>query len=127
MADAYVFCLDCCRQITSATFLNSILTPHKHPQLRSINDVEVYGPPPTAKLGRMALATFNVQGIHPTDISAILDQSGVAVRSGHMCTAPLHRELGLPASVRASPYFYNSLAEIDVFIEALKDAISFFR
>lgn len=86
----------------------------------------IYGPPPTAPLGRAALATFNVQGIHPTDISTILDQSGVAVRSGHLCTQPVHRALGVSASVRASPYFYNTHEDVDAFVTALKEAIAFF-
>ena len=52
--------------------------------------------------------------------------AGVAVRSGHHCTQPLHRELGIPASARASPYLYNTHAEIDSFIEALQSSIKFF-
>lgn len=95
-------------------------------QLARVDGVRIYGPPHAAPNGRAALASFNVKGIHPSDISTILDQSGVAVRSGHLCTQPLHRELGISASVRASPYFYNTTGEIDVFIEALEDAISFF-
>ena len=52
--------------------------------------------------------------------------AGVAVRSGHHCTQPLHRALGIPASARASPYLYNTHAEIDDFIEALQSSIKFF-
>lgn len=51
-----------------------------------MNRVQIYGPPPSAPRGRAALVTFNVDGLHPTDLSTILDQAGVAVRSGHMCT-----------------------------------------
>jgi cysteine desulfurase/selenocysteine lyase len=54
-------------------------------------------------------------------------QAGVAVRSGHLCTQPVHRHLGIASSVRASPYLYNSTAEVDAFIDALKDSISFFK
>lgn len=86
----------------------------------------MYGPPPTVPLGRASLVTFNIHGIHPTDISTILDQSGIAVRSGHLCTQPVHRLLGVSASVRASLYFYNTMDEVDVFIESLKEAIGFF-
>ena len=68
-----------------------------------------------------------MEGIHPTDLSTILDQSGVAVRSGHLCAQPLHRHFGVVSSLRASPYFYNGLGEIDVFVEALKESIAFFR
>ncbi len=52
--------------------------------------------------------------------------AGVAVRSGHHCTQPLHRALGIPASARASPYLYNTQSEIDSFIEALQSSIKFF-
>ncbi|PSC68209.1 cysteine desulfurase chloroplastic-like [Micractinium conductrix] len=96
-------------------------------QLRSINGVRIYGPTPSAPQGRAALATFNVDGIHPTDISTILDTAGVAVRSGHLCTQPAHRALGIASSVRASPYIYNSQADVDAFIGALKDSINFFK
>lgn len=53
--------------------------------------------------------------------------AGVAVRSGHHCTQPLHHELGVSASARASAYIYNTPAEVDTFIEALKESIDFFR
>ncbi len=53
--------------------------------------------------------------------------SGVAVRSGHHCTQPLHRELGVNASARASLYLYSTAEDVDRFIEALKDSVSFFR
>ena len=101
--------------------------PGLPPQLRSINGVRIYGPTPEAAGGRAALATFNVEGIHPTDISTLLDAAGVAVRSGHLCTQPVHRHLGIASSVRASPYIYNTRAEVDAFVDALRDTIQFFR
>lgn len=101
--------------------------PPHHRQLRAINGVRIYGPSPDSPHGRAALATFNVEGIHPTDISTLLDSGGVAVRSGHLCTQPVHRHLGIASSVRASPYIYNTRAEVDAFVAALKEAVSFFR
>lgn len=92
----------------------------------TIHGVRIYGPDPV-KRERAALASFNVEGIHPTDLSTILDQTGVAVRSGHLCTQPLHRALGVSSSCRASPYFYNTCSEVDVFIDALKESVDFFR
>jgi cysteine desulfurase/selenocysteine lyase len=59
-------------------------------------------------------------------LSTILDQAGVAIRAGHHCTQPLHRFLGAQSTARASLYFYNTYAEIDVFIAALKEAVDFF-
>ena len=53
-------------------------------------------------------------------------QAGVAVRSGHLCTQPVHRQLGVASSLRASPYLYNTAAEVDAFVDALKDSIAFF-
>lgn len=48
------------------------------------------------------------------------------MRSGHLCTQPVHRHLGIASSVRASPYIYNTQADVDAFIDALKDSINFF-
>lgn len=105
-----------------------------HEGLAAIPGVEVYGPRfpsspsgPGAGAGRAALACFNVEGLHATDVSTLLDHAGVAVRSGHHCAQPLHFVLGCSASARASPYFYNSSSEIGAFLEALRGAIKFFR
>ncbi|XP_020254552.1 cysteine desulfurase 1, chloroplastic-like [Asparagus officinalis] len=95
--------------------------------LLSIPNVRIYGPSPSKTVHRGALCSFNVENIHPTDIATLLDeQHGVAIRSGHHCAQPLHRYLGINASARASLYIYNTKEEVDIFIEALKDAISFF-
>jgi cysteine desulfurase / selenocysteine lyase len=64
--------------------------------------------------------------VHPHDLSTMLDQSGIAIRAGHHCTQPLHRELKAQSTARASLYFYNTKAEIDQFIVALKESIDFF-
>jgi len=56
----------------------------------------------------------------------LLDQEGVAIRSGHHCTQPLHRYLCLGGTARVSLSFYNTRGEIDVFIKALKDTLDFF-
>lgn len=96
-------------------------------RMKSVNGVTLYGPPPSVKTGRAALATFTVEGLHATDISTILDQTGVAVRSGHHCTQPLHRHFGINASARASLYIYNTPAEVDTFVDSLKESIAFFK
>ncbi|MFM7326017.1 MAG: aminotransferase class V-fold PLP-dependent enzyme, partial [Nodosilinea sp.] len=59
--------------------------------------------------------------------ATLLDQSGIAIRSGHHCTQPLHRLLGVDSTARASLYFYNTRAEIDRFIAALQETVEFFR
>ena len=65
--------------------------------------------------------------MHANDVCTLLDQAGVATRSGHHCTQPLHRYLEIGASARASLYIYNTTAEVDVFIESLKDTVAFFK
>ena len=96
-------------------------------QLAAVDGVRIYGPPPSSDRGRASLAAFNVEGIHATDISMVLDTKGVAVRSGHHCTQPLHRYLDINASARASLYIYNTYEEVDRFISALRESIEFFR
>ncbi len=104
------------------------LTAYLYQQLRDIPEVTLYGPLPKADgSGRAALATFTIEGVHAQDLSTLLDQSGIAIRSGHHCTQPLHRLLGVDSTARASLYFYNTRAEIDRFIAAIKDTIDFFQ
>lgn len=92
--------------------------------LMEIPDITIYGP----KGDRAGLAAFTIDhGIHANDIAAMLDQDGIAIRSGHHCTQPLHRYLGINGTARASVYFYNTKAEIDNFIIALNEAIAFFK
>jgi cysteine desulfurase / selenocysteine lyase len=93
-------------------------------ELAKIPELTVYG----ASSPRAALSAFTLTGgIHANDIAAMLDQAGIAIRSGHHCTQPLHRLLGLNGTARASLYFYNTPAEIQIFAEELKAAISFFQ
>ncbi|SFR69780.1 cysteine desulfurase [Halogeometricum rufum] len=83
-------------------------------------DVEVYGPP--AGEPRSGLVAFNLDGIHGHDLSALLDERGIAVRAGDHCTQPLHDRLDIPGSVRASFYVYNTKAEIDALLDAVDAA-----
>jgi len=94
-------------------------------RLSEVEGVTVYGPTP--EQGRAGLCAFNVEGLHANDVCTLLDQAGVATRSGHHCTQPLHRYLEIGASARASLYIYNTTAEVDVFVESLKDTVAFFR
>ena len=65
--------------------------------------------------------------MHPFDIGTILDQLGIAVRTGHHCTQPLMAYYSLPGTVRISFAFYNTKEEIDIFIEGLKKAIAMLK
>jgi cysteine desulfurase / selenocysteine lyase len=97
-------------------------------QLATVPQIRVYGPKPAADgSGRAALAAFTAGEIHANDLAALLDEAGVAIRTGHHCTQPLHHVLGVSSTARASLYFYNTRAEVDVFIMALKEAIAFFE
>lgn len=103
------------------------LTAYLYEQISAVPKVNLYGPKPNSDgTGRAAIATFTVDGLHAQDLSTFLDQSGVAIRSGHHCTQPLHHLLGVNSTARASLYFYNTPAEIDAFITALKETIDFF-
>ena len=87
-------------------------------QLQQIPGLEIYHP--TAG-NRGAAVAFNFTDVHPHDVSTILDNAGVAIRSGHHCTQQLHAHLGIHASCRASFAFYNTPQEVDAIIEAMKD------
>ena len=69
----------------------------------------------------------NSATVHATDLSFFLDQEGIAVRTGHHCTQPLHKELKLAGSIRASLYFYNSKEDIDIFIQKLVETTQMFE
>lgn len=92
------------------------LTAYALEQLRAIPGVTVYGPPAEARGGVIA---FNLAGVHPHDVAAVLDRHGVAIRAGHHCCQPLMARLGVDATARASCYLYTSTAEIDQFVAAL--------
>ncbi len=103
------------------------LTAYLFHQLEQIPVVRIYGPKPNADgSGRAALASFTTGDVHAHDLSTMLDQAGVAIRSGHHCTQPLHRYLKLASTARASLYFYNTREEIDVFIAELQETLDFF-
>lgn len=86
------------------------LTRHAHALLAAIPGLRIFGPAPEEKGG---LVTFALAGVHPDDLSRLLDVQGIAVRAGHHCAMPLHERLGVSASCRASFYLYNTLAEVE--------------
>jgi cysteine desulfurase / selenocysteine lyase len=79
----------------------------------------------TAK-GKGAIVSFNVEGLHPHDVSTIIDRSGIAIRAGHHCAQPLMERFGVPAMCRASLGMYNTKAEVDALCGALVRAHEFF-
>ena len=99
------------------------LTEYCESQLAAIEGVHIYaaGQPKAGVISFNVYASGNL--IHPFDIGTLLDQQGVAVRTGHHCAEPLIDELGVPGTVRVSFGLYNDKADIDAFIAALKKAI----
>lgn len=71
---------------------------------------------------KASVISFNIKGIHPYDIGAIVDKMGIAVRTGHHCTQPVMDFFKIPGTVRASFAFYNTKEEIDALAEAVKKA-----
>ncbi|MDR0945024.1 MAG: SufS family cysteine desulfurase [Bifidobacteriaceae bacterium] len=81
---------------------------------------------PADQTDRLGVASLAIDGVHPHDAGQVLDAAGIAVRVGHHCAMPVHRKLGVRASTRASLAFYNTLAEIDRFGQALAQVRPYF-
>jgi cysteine desulfurase/selenocysteine lyase len=79
-------------------------------QLQQIPGVQIFGPSANGKGG---VVSFTLEGVHPHDVSQILDSYGIAIRAGHHCAMPLHEKFNLPATARASFYLYNTQEEVD--------------
>ena len=101
------------------------ITQYALEQLRRLDGVVLYGPPEASERG--GVVSFNLADLHPHDVGTVLDRHGVAIRAGHHCTQPLMRRLGVSGTARASFYVYNTLQEVDVLVQAVKDARHFFR
>ena len=100
----------------------SELLKYCHERLQEIEDVRIFG---QAK-EKDAVVSFLVGDIHHLDMGTLLDRLGIAVRTGHHCAQPLMERLGISGTVRASFALYNTKAEIDVFIEAMKRVVGMF-
>ena len=88
-------------------------------RLKEIEGVKVYGEADN----KSSILSFLIKDLHPYDIGTLLNQQGVAVRTGHHCTQPVMDYFGIPGTIRASFSFYNTKAEIDTFIEALQKSV----
>jgi len=93
------------------------LTAYAMERLSALPGLNIIGPPAHQRGGVVA---FTFRGIHPHDVAHMLDMEGIAVRAGHHCAQPLHRRLGLTATVRASFYLYNTAEEVDTLARALE-------
>ena len=92
-------------------------------QIKTIEGVKIYG---TAH-GKSSILSFLVEDLHPYDIGTLLNQQGVAVRTGHHCTQPIMDFYGIPGTIRASFSLYNTKADVDAFITALKKAVNMLK
>lgn len=92
-------------------------------QMNQLPDVRIIG---TAAV-KTAVLSFEVKGIHPHDIGTLLNQEGIAVRTGHHCVQPVMLRLKVPATTRASFAFYNTMAEVDTFVAGVRTVQKFFK
>jgi len=104
------------------------LANHTYEKLSALKDIRLFGP----KLNsanvhlRAGLVSFLLKDVHAHDVVTLADQAGVALRGGHHCTQPLMHKLGVESTARASFYFYNTQAELDQFVEVVKEIQKFF-
>ena len=98
------------------------LANYAYDQLAALQNIRLFGP----KQGRAGLVSFLLKDVHAHDVVTLADQGGVALRGGHHCTQPLMHKLGVESTARASFYFYNTKAEVDRFVEVVKEIQKFF-
>ncbi len=87
-------------------------------KLKKIDGIKIYGDINE----KISVISFNIKDYHPSDIGSILDQFGIAVRTGQHCTQPIMDHFNIPGTVRASFSFYNTKSEIDLFTDAVEKA-----
>jgi cysteine desulfurase/selenocysteine lyase len=101
------------------------LTEYALESMSSLDYITVYGPRDTKYRG--GVISFNIADIHPHDLATIMNDHGIAIRSGHHCAQVLMERLDVPATSRASFYIYNTKEEIDKFVNAIKEAGRIFK
>ena len=101
------------------------LTAYALNKFSELKNVDVIGP--KNNVDRGSVLSFTIEGIHPHDVGQVLDQYGVAVRTGHHCAWPLMKKLGLVGTTRASFYVYNDEADVDVLIDSILKAQKYFK
>lgn len=95
------------------------LTSYAYERLAQVEGLRILGPGPEQRGG---LVAFSLGEVHPHDLSAVLDNDGIAIRAGHHCAQPIHDRLGIVASARASFYLYNTFEEVDKLVVGLEKA-----
>lgn len=102
----------------------NMLTEYALNKMLKLPYIDIQGPKDLEMRG--GLISFTVDGVHPHDVSTILDSYGIAIRAGHHCAQPLMRFLDVPATSRISFYLYNTKDDIDQFIEGVKNVRKWF-
>ena len=85
--------------------------------MKQIPHIKIIGSPDPSK--HCGIVTFTIDDVHPHDIASILDTEKIAIRAGHHCAQPLGSYLNVPATARASLYFYNTKNEVEIFLEKI--------
>jgi cysteine desulfurase/selenocysteine lyase len=101
----------------------SALLAHATEELSNLDRVRLFGCAPD----KGALISFQTEGVHPHDVSTLLDHAGIAVRAGNHCAQPLMARLGITASTRASFALYNTHAEVEALVRGVRNVLEFFR
>jgi cysteine desulfurase / selenocysteine lyase len=101
------------------------LANYAYEKLSALRDIRLFGPKLNSA-NRAGLVSFLLKDVHAHDVVTLADQAGVALRGGHHCTQPLMHKLGVESTARASFYFYNTKAEVDRFVEVVKEIQKFF-
>jgi cysteine desulfurase/selenocysteine lyase len=100
------------------------LTRYAISKLSNFSNLDIYGPKRAEDRG--GVIALNIKNVHSHDVAQILDEDGIAIRSGHHCAIPLHQRLGIESSARVSFYLYNTKEEIDAFVESLNKVSKLF-
>jgi len=100
------------------------ITEYALSRFSEIEEIDIFGT--TDLQSRGGVISFHSSDVHPHDLGTFLDRQGVAIRTGHHCTMPMMRILGVSATARASLYLYNTESEIDVLVDSVKGALRYF-
>ncbi len=100
------------------------LLDYATPLVKDVKGLKLYGPADTSQ--KAGILSFTIEGTHPSDVGMVLDQCGVAVRTGHHCCMPLMEHMGIDATVRASFGMYTNKNDLDALVEGLKKVIDLF-
>jgi len=100
-----------------------LLLQHATQRLKEIEGLRIIGD----NDHKVSVVSFVIDGVHPQDVGILLDNKGIAVRTGHHCVEPLMQRFCIPGTIRASFAFYNTVEEIDLMVEALQKAVKILR